>query len=116
MDGTARLFTRSGQQITNMGKVSCFAERAVVPESGCIPAGDDLPFENAALVGCSVTTGVGAALFNAKVWPGSTVAVVIREGRAVMPRPDTRLRNGDKLLAVTSAEREAELRSLLIGG
>ena len=35
--------------------------------------------------------------------------------RAQAPRSDTRLRSGDKILAVTSADREAELRSLLIG-
>ncbi len=76
MDGTSRHFTTAGEKITNMGKVSCFAERTVVPESGCIPVADDIPFEYAALVGCSVTTGVGAALFNAKVTPGSSVVVV----------------------------------------
>lgn len=76
MDGTSRLFTKTGTEIANMGKVSCFADHTVVPESGCIPIGDDFPLENAALVGCSVTTGVGAALYNAKVTPGSSVTVV----------------------------------------
>ncbi|MGH2356808.1 MAG: potassium channel family protein [Candidatus Limnocylindria bacterium] len=58
---------------------------------------------------------IGRELRELELPEGSTVAVVIRDDRAVMPRPDTRLRNGDKLLAVTSAEREAELRTLLIG-
>ena len=100
MDGTARLFTRSGGQITNMGKVSCFAERAVVPESGCIPAGDDLPFENAALVGGSVTTGVGDALFNAKVWPGSTVAVVGVGGVGINVIQGARIAGATTIIAV----------------
>jgi Trk K+ transport system NAD-binding subunit len=43
------------------------------------------------------------------------VAVLIRDDRAIALRPETRLLNGDKLLAVTSAEGETELRSLLIG-
>jgi trk system potassium uptake protein TrkA len=46
---------------------------------------------------------------------GSTIAVLIRDDRAIPPRSDTRLRNGDRILAVTSAENETELRSLLIG-
>jgi trk system potassium uptake protein TrkA len=46
---------------------------------------------------------------------GSTIAVLIRDDRAQSPRSDTRLRAGDKLLAVTSAGGESELRSLLIG-
>ncbi len=76
LDGTARLFTRDGQEIANMGKMSCFADHAVVPESGCIRVPEDFPLENAALVGCSVTTGVGAALFTARVTTGSSVVVV----------------------------------------
>jgi trk system potassium uptake protein TrkA len=47
---------------------------------------------------------------------GSNIAVVIRDDRAVAPRPEMRLRTGDRILAVTSQEHEAELRSLLIGG
>ena len=43
------------------------------------------------------------------------MAVLIRNERALSVRPETRLLNGDKLLAVTSAEQEAELRTLLIG-
>ena len=46
---------------------------------------------------------------------GSTIAVLIRDERAIPPRSDTRLRTGDRILAVTSAESEAELRTLLIG-
>jgi trk system potassium uptake protein TrkA len=58
---------------------------------------------------------IGRELREINLPDGSTIAVVIRDERAVAPRPETRLRSGDKLLAVTSAEREAELRSLLIG-
>ena len=37
-DDTSRLHTLAGQDLTHMGKVACFAEYAVVPETGCIPA------------------------------------------------------------------------------
>ena len=46
---------------------------------------------------------------------GSMVVVIVRDSRAIAVRPDLVLRPGDKLLAVTSAEREPELRRLLIG-
>ena len=59
-----------------MGKVACFAEYAVVPEAGCIPAPAGLGFPQMALIGCSVTTGVGAAVFNGGVAPGDSVAVI----------------------------------------
>ena len=75
-DGTSRLHTLAGQDVTHMGKVACFAEYAVVPEAGCIPAPAGFDFPQMALIGCSVTTGVGAAVFNARVQPGDSVAVV----------------------------------------
>ena len=74
-DGTTRLH-KGDQDIIHFGKVACFAEYTVVPESGCIPMPATVPMDIAALIGCCVTTGVGAAIFTAQVQPGSTVAVV----------------------------------------
>ena len=108
MDGTPRHFTRSGQKITNMGKVSCFAERTVVPDSGCVPIGDDFSFENAALVGCSVTTGVGAALFNAKVEPGSSVAVVGCGGVGLNVLQGARIAGASTIIAVDVLEHKLD--------
>ena len=59
---------------------------------------------------------IGKELREVVLPEGSTVAMVVREHRAQVARPETRLRTGDKLLALTLAEREAELRNLLIGG
>ncbi|HXJ79040.1 MAG TPA: Zn-dependent alcohol dehydrogenase [Candidatus Methylomirabilis sp.] len=75
-DNTSRLRTSSGRDLAHMGKVACFAEFAVVPEAGCVPAPARLDFPQMALIGCSVTTGVGAALFNGEVAPGDSVAVI----------------------------------------
>ncbi len=58
---------------------------------------------------------VGQELRELSLPEGSSIAVVIRDDRAQTPRPDTRLRAGDKILAVTSAGQEAALRNLLIG-
>src|SRR5205809_7481246 len=59
LDGTSRLHGRAGEVKDFLG-VSCFAERAVVPEMSLLPIGADVPLELAALVGCAVMTGVGA--------------------------------------------------------
>src|SRR6187402_2700307 len=59
---------------------------------------------------------VGRELRDLSLPEGSSIAVLIRDDRAQPPRSDTRLRAGDKLLAVTSAGDESELRTLLIGG
>ncbi|HEY6609166.1 MAG TPA: TrkA family potassium uptake protein [Candidatus Limnocylindria bacterium] len=58
---------------------------------------------------------IGQELRQLTLPEGSSIAVVIRDDRAQSPRPDTRLRAGDKILAVTSAGQEASLRNLLIG-
>ncbi len=58
---------------------------------------------------------VGRELREIDLPEGSTIAVLIRGERAQSPRSDTKLRVGDKVLAVTSADGEAELRTLLIG-
>jgi S-(hydroxymethyl)glutathione dehydrogenase / alcohol dehydrogenase len=73
-DGTTRLHAR-GQDLHHFTCVSSWAEQAVVPESGLLPIGKDVPFSIAALLGCAVTTGVGAVVNAARVTPGSSVAV-----------------------------------------
>jgi S-(hydroxymethyl)glutathione dehydrogenase/alcohol dehydrogenase len=98
-DGTTRLHT-GAQRISHMGKVACFAQEAVVPESGCIPISKDLPLPQAALIGCCVTTGVGAVIFNARVEPGSTVAVVGCGGVGLNVIQGARLVNASKIIAV----------------
>ena len=53
-DGTSRLHTLAGQDLTHMGKVACFAEYAVVPEAGCIPAPAGLGFAQMALIAAAL--------------------------------------------------------------
>ena len=52
-----------------------FAEYLTLPQEAAIKIDDDIPFEIASLIGCGVSTGVGAAINTAKVKPGSSVVV-----------------------------------------
>jgi Zn-dependent alcohol dehydrogenase len=99
-DNTSRLHTLAGQDCTHMGKVACFAEYAVVPEMGCIPAPAGLDFAQMALIGCSVTTGVGAAVFNARVQPGDSVAVIGCGGVGLNVLQGARLAGATTIVAV----------------
>lgn len=74
MDGTPRL-SRDGAPVFHYSFLSTFAEATVVPERSCVPIDRDVPFDVAALVGCAVTTGVGAVWRTAGVRPGDRVAV-----------------------------------------
>ncbi|TPX31416.1 hypothetical protein SmJEL517_g05271 [Synchytrium microbalum] len=75
-DGTTRIRLKDGSTGYHMAGLACFGEYAVIPEDQLLPIDKDIPLDRAALVGCSVMTGVGAALNTAKVEPGSTVVVV----------------------------------------
>jgi S-(hydroxymethyl)glutathione dehydrogenase/alcohol dehydrogenase len=58
-----------------MLNAGCFCEHVVLPAGGAVRIEADLPAEQAALVGCAVATGVGAALWTAGVEEGARVAV-----------------------------------------
>jgi S-(hydroxymethyl)glutathione dehydrogenase/alcohol dehydrogenase len=64
-----------GERVTQFANLGAFAERMLVAESSLVPIGDDVPFSSAAILGCSIATGVGAVLNTARVLPGSSVAV-----------------------------------------
>ena len=74
LDGTARVH-QNGNDLNVMTGLGCMAEYAVVPSINVVPIKKEIPLEVAALVGCAVTTGVGAALNTARVEAGSTVVV-----------------------------------------
>ncbi len=107
LDGTSRLH-KGDQRIHHMGKVACFAEYAVVPETGCIPIETPLPMDKAAMIGCCVPTGVGAVMYSAKVVPGSTVAVVGCGGVGLNVIMGAKLLNASKIIAVDIRESQLE--------
>ena len=63
------------EPMNQMAGLGTFGSYTVVPEVAAVPIDRDVPFAQAALVGCGVTTGVGAAINTARVQPGTTVAV-----------------------------------------
>jgi S-(hydroxymethyl)glutathione dehydrogenase/alcohol dehydrogenase len=62
--------------VAQFAELGSFAEQLLVHERAVVKIPRDIPLDRAALVGCGVITGVGAALNTAKVTPGSTVAVI----------------------------------------
>jgi alcohol dehydrogenase len=76
LPGGGRRISLDGETINHYVGVSCFAERAVVSRVAVHPIPDDVPFEDAALLGCAVLTGVGAAIHSGNVRVGDAVAVV----------------------------------------
>lgn len=75
MDGTSRL-SHQGETVYHLSGLATFAEQSVVPQQACVPIRKDVPFQAASLVGCAVTTGVGAVTNTVHVRPGDSVAVL----------------------------------------
>jgi len=74
LDGTPRL-SRAGKPVYHFCGLASFATHAVVAEQSCVVARQDVALDVAALVGCAVATGVGAAMYTAAVRPGDSVVV-----------------------------------------
>ena len=75
-DGTTRLSREDGSPVLAYLSIGTMAEAQVVPETAVVPMPDGVPSEVAALIGCGVSTGVGAVLKTAEVPEGASVAVV----------------------------------------
>ncbi|WP_456238060.1 S-(hydroxymethyl)glutathione dehydrogenase/class III alcohol dehydrogenase [Nitrogeniibacter aestuarii] len=73
-DGTSR-FSKDGETIFHYMGCSTFSEYTVLPEISLAKISKDAPLEKVCLLGCGVTTGIGAVLNTAKVEPGATIAV-----------------------------------------
>jgi S-(hydroxymethyl)glutathione dehydrogenase/alcohol dehydrogenase len=71
-----RFTGRDGQPVPALCGCGTFGEQMVVDEASVVAVQTDLPDEQLALLGCGVTTGVGAALNTAAVTPGSSVSVI----------------------------------------
>jgi len=74
LDGTTRMSV-GGRPVYQYGHVATYASVTVVAESSAIAIDKDMPLDRAALIGCSVMTGVGAVINTAAVPPGASMAV-----------------------------------------
>ena len=73
-EGSSR-FSVGGEKILHYMGCSTFSNFTVLPEISLAKVNSEAPFEKICYIGCGVTTGIGAVIFDAKVEPGSTVAV-----------------------------------------
>ena len=76
VSGDHRLHRADGTPVNHHLGVSAFADHAVVSRDSLVRVDPDLPFHHAALFGCAVLTGVGAAINSANIKAGQTVAVI----------------------------------------
>jgi len=97
-----------GKLIHQFADLSGFAELMLVHERAVVKIDDDIPLDRAALVGCAVTTGVGAALNTAKVHPGSSVAVIGAGGVGISIIQGARIAGARQIIAVDLLDSKLE--------
>jgi len=106
-DRTTRLF--DGDTAVHHGlHAATFAESTVVREGSVVRIDDDIPFAAAALVGCAVTTGVGAALRTAEVRAGESAVVIGCGGVGLNVIQGCRLAGADPIVAVDTVPARLE--------
>ncbi|MEA2844113.1 MAG: S-(hydroxymethyl)glutathione dehydrogenase / alcohol dehydrogenase [Actinomycetota bacterium] len=112
LDGTPR-FRMGGLPLQQMLGAGTFAEATVVDASALIKVPDDLDLTLAALLGCAVLTGVGAALNTATIRPGDTVAVVGCGGVGLNIVQGARMAGAGQIVAVDVHSGPLELAARL---
>jgi len=108
LDMTSRVH-KDGADFNVMQFLGCMAEYAVVPAISAVKIDKEIPLDRAALVGCGVMTGVGAAINTAKVTPGSTVAVFGCGGVGLSVIQGAKLAGAGTIIAVDLADNKLEM-------
>ena len=98
-DETSRFSCHGGEVFHYMG-CSTFANFTVLPEIALAKVREDAPFDKICYIGCGVTTGIGAVVYTAKVWPGANVVVFGLGGIGLNVIQGARMVGADKIVGV----------------
>lgn len=107
LDGTSR-FLLQGQPVLQMAAAGTFSEETVVPAIGAVKIDPDVPLEQAALIGCGVLTGFGAAVNTASIRQGDSVAVVGCGGVGLNVIQGARHAGAERIIAVDMVDGKLE--------
>lgn len=107
-DGTSR-FSIDGKPIHHYMGCSTFSNHTVLPEIAVAKVREDAPFDKICYIGCGVTTGIGAVIYTAKVWPGANVAVFGLGGIGLNVIQGARMVGADKIIGIDLNPAKAEM-------
>src|SRR3989449_3103557 len=99
-----------GAPVNQFANLSAYAEQMLVHENALVKVKDDMPLDRGALIGCGVTTGVGAVLNTARVEAGATGAVVRAGGVGPPGLQGARIAGAGLIIAVDGFEKRSEER------
>lgn len=99
-----RLINSSGAPVRPTAGMGAFAEAMTVHQNALAVIPDDVPFASASILGCAITTGLGAVFRSARVAPGSTVAVIGTGGVGIAAIQGARIAGAARIIAVDVVE------------
>ena len=104
-----RLSRSGGEAVNQYLHLSSFAEQMLIHEQALVKIDRDMPLDKAALIGCGVTTGLGAVFRTARVAPGETVAVIGCGGIGLSAVQGARIAGANKIIAIDMSASKLEL-------
>ncbi len=107
-DGTSR-FSKNGKPVFHYMGTSTFSEYTVLPEISLAKVSKDAPLEKVCLLGCGITTGIGAVLNTAKVEPGASVAIFGLGGVGLSAIQGATMAKAGRIIAIDINEDKFEL-------
>jgi S-(hydroxymethyl)glutathione dehydrogenase/alcohol dehydrogenase len=105
--------SQNGSPLFQFINLSSFAEQMLVHEHAVVKIDPEFPLETAAILGCGVSTGLGAAIRTAGVRPGDTVAVIGLGGVGISAMQGARIAGADRIIAVDAKPEKLELAKKL---
>lgn len=108
-EGDEPRLSKDGAAVQQFANLSSFAEQMLVHEHALVKINKDMPLDRAALIGCGVTTGVGAVFHTAAVEPGSTVAIIGCGGVGLSCINGAALAGAGKIIAVDMVDSKLEM-------
>lgn len=95
-----RIVDADGVAVGQLGDLSSFAEKMLCPDRSLVKIRDDMPLDRACLIGCGVTTGLGAALKTVQIDAGATVVIIGCGGVGLSALQGARITGAGKIIAV----------------
>ena len=90
----------AGEAVNQFLNLSAFAEEMLIHEHACVAIPREIPLDRAALLGCAVTTGAGAAIHSAGIRPGQTAVVIGCGGVGLSAINGARIAGAERIIAV----------------
>jgi S-(hydroxymethyl)glutathione dehydrogenase/alcohol dehydrogenase len=102
-------FQIGGKPVSGFTGCGTFAEEMIIPQSAAIKVDDDIPLNVVSLIGCGVTTGVGAAINTAGIRPGTSVCVIGCGGVGIAAIQGARIAGAAEIVAVDNVPAKLEM-------